>query len=338
MKPFEFRTAATIEDAIRQVTGNPGTKYLAGGTNLVDLMKSGVEEPDALVDVRRLAPSSIRSTDSGGILIGAGVTNSALANHALVRTRYPVLSHAILSGATTQLRNMATAGGNLLQRTRCPYFMQPAFAECNKRDPGSGCAARRGFNREHAVFGASEHCVATHPSDMAVALAILDAVVHVQNTAGRRTVPIDRFFALPGDTPHVDNALRPGDLITAIELPPSGFHDHCWYLKVRDRHSYAFALVSVAAGLHIDDGVITAAALALGGVAASPWRLHDAEAALLGQRPTAAAFHTAAQLAMTGAQPLSQNGFKLDLGRHSVVRALTLAAVDRTGPAHPADR
>lgn len=327
MKTFDFRHATSVEDAIE--AGATGATYLAGGTNLIDLMKSGVEQPSALVDLRRLGLTSITSTSTGGVFIEAGVTNSVLANHRLIRTQYPVVSHAVLSGATAQLRNMATTGGNLLQRTRCPYFMQTVFSACNKRNPGSGCAARDGFNREHAIFGASEECVAVHPSDLAVALAILDADVHVQNSAGRRTIPIGKFFALPGQTPALDNTLQPHDLILGIELPPSQFFDHSWYLKVRDRHSYAFALVSVAVGLQIDDDVVTAAALALGGVAATPWRLHDAEASLIGKRPSAAAFDAAAQLAMTGAQPLAQNEFKVDLGRHSVLRALTLAAVDR---------
>ncbi|MBO0680374.1 xanthine dehydrogenase family protein subunit M [Mycolicibacterium sp. S2-37] len=328
MKTFQFRHAETIDDAV-SAGGAAGTRYLAGGTNLLDLMKGGVEEPSALIDLRRLGLTSIASTDDGGVFIDAGVTNSAIANHPLIRTQYPVLSHAILSGATTQLRNMATAGGNLLQRTRCPYFMQTTFSSCNKRIPGSGCAARTGFHREHAIFGASDSCVAIHPSDMAVALAILDAVVHVQGSDGRRTVPIGDFFALPGDEPHIDNTLRHGELILGIELPPSTFADHSWYLKVRDRHSYAFALVSVAAGLRVDDGLITSAALALGGVAATPWRLHAAEQTLIGRPPDDRAFHAAANLAMDGAQPLPQNAFKVDLGRHSVVRALTRAAAVR---------
>ncbi|MDO3635563.1 FAD binding domain-containing protein [Mycolicibacterium arseniciresistens] len=325
MRTFAFRHAASVDDALAAGAA-PGAKYLAGGTNLLDLMKGGVEEPDSLVDLRRLGLTTIAPTAGGGVFIDAGVTNSAIANHPLIRTRYPVLSHAILSGATTQLRNMATAGGNLLQRTRCPYFMQTTFTSCNKRDPGSGCAARHGFHREHAIFGASDHCVAIHPSDMAVALAILDATVHVQSPQGRRSIPLDGFFALPGSTPDVDNVLLPGELILGIELPPSDFADHSWYLKVRDRHSYAFALVSVAAGLHVTDGVITAAALALGAVAATPWRLHAAEQSLIGHPPGDEAFHAAAAVAMDGAQPLTQNAFKVDLGRHSVVRALTLAA------------
>jgi xanthine dehydrogenase YagS FAD-binding subunit len=236
-----------------------------------------------------------------------------------------VLSQAILSGATTQLRNMATAGGNLLQRTRCPYFMETAFAQCNKREPGSGCAARDGFNREHAIFGSSESCVAVHPSDMAVALAILDATVHVHGPRGRRSVPIAEFFRLPGDEPQRDNTLHDAELIVGIELPPSPFAENSWYLKVRDRHSYAFALVSVAAGLQLADGTIRAAALALGGVAATPWRVAEAEAALIGQPPTKAVFGEAAMRMLADARPLSQNGFKVDLGRHSVVRALSKA-------------
>ncbi|MCW1824504.1 molybdopterin dehydrogenase [Mycolicibacterium conceptionense] len=327
MKAFDFRHAESVDDAIDAATR--GATYFAGGTNLFDLMKTGVEQPSSLIDLRRLGMTSITTTDTGGVFIEAGVTNSALANHHLIRTHYPVVSHAILSGATTQLRNMATAGGNLLQRTRCPYFMQTAFVECNKRKPGSGCAAINGFHREHAIFGASDQCVAIHPSDIAVAFAMLDAVVHVQNSTGRRRIPIGQFFALPGQTPEIDNTLQPHELILGIELPPSDFNDHCWYLKVRDRHSYAFALVSVAAGLRIEDGEIIDAAITLGGVAAKPWRVPEAESCLIGQRPDADAFHTAATIAMADAQPLTQNAFKVDLGRHSIVRALTLAAVSR---------
>jgi xanthine dehydrogenase YagS FAD-binding subunit len=332
VKTFDFRHATTVDDAI-SFGAVAGAKYLAGGTNLLDLMKGGVEQPDTLVDLRRLGLTTIDPTAAGGVFIEAGVTNTALANHPLIRTQYPVVSHAILSGATTQLRNMATAGGNLLQRTRCPYFMQTTFSSCNKRIPGSGCAARHGFHREHAVFGTGEDCVAVHPSDMAVALAILDAVVHIQGPGGRRAIPIDEFFASPGSTPDVDNTLRQGELILGIELPPSDFADHSWYLKVRDRHSYAFALVSVAAGFRVVDGAIASAALALGGVAAKPWRLRAAEASLVGRPPGGEAFHTAAALAMEGAEPLPQNAFKVDLGRHSVVRALTMAAAVRVGGA-----
>jgi xanthine dehydrogenase YagS FAD-binding subunit len=325
VKTFEFAHATTVEGAIRRVVSTGG-KYYAGGTNLLDLMKGGVEAPPALVDLRRLGLTNISATGTGGVIIETGVTNSAIANHPLIRSQYPVLSQAILSGATTQLRNMATAGGNLLQRTRCPYFMDTAFSQCNKRAPGSGCAARDSFNREHALFGSSDACIAVHPSDMAVALAILDASVHVHGPDGARLVPIVEFFRLPGDQPERDNTLRPSELIVGIELPPSAYAEHSWYLKVRDRHSYAFALVSVAAGLHIVDGTIRAAVIGMGGVAAMPWRVAEAEAGLLGQQPNQETFRQAARLAMAGAQPLSQNGFKVDLGMHSVVRALTVAS------------
>jgi xanthine dehydrogenase YagS FAD-binding subunit len=324
MNSFLFQRAATVEDAIQQVI-DTGGKYLAGGTNLVDLMKNNVEKPPALVDIRKLNLRQIYGTPSGGVMIQAGVTNSAIANHHLIRTQYPVLSQAILSGATTQLRNMATAGGNLLQRTRCPYFMETGFKECNKRVPGSGCAARERFNREHALFGTSESCVAIHPSDMAIALAILDAAVHVQGPLGKRSIAIGDFFKLPGDTPQFDNTMQSGELILGIELPSSSYAAHSWYLKVRDRHSYAFALVSVAAGLEIRDGIVVSAAIALGGVAPKPWRAPAAEQVLIGKPPTLDTFRQSAELALAGALPLSQNGFKVDLGKHSVVRTLRLA-------------
>ncbi len=325
MRTFEFEHAATVDEAIGSVVSSGG-KYYAGGTNLLDLMKGGVEAPPALVDLRRLGLTNIVATEAGGVLIDSGVSNSAIANHPLIRTRYSVLSQSILSGATTQLRNMATAGGNLLQRTRCPYFIETAFAQCNKRAPGSGCAAKDSFNREHAIFGASDSCVAVHPSDMAVALAILDAIVHVRGPVGPRAVPFAEFFRLPEDQPERDNTLHPAELIVGIELPSSPFAEHSWYLKVRDRHSYAFALVSVAAGLRIVEGTIRAAAIGMGGVAAMPWRVGEAEDSLVGQQPTAEVFRQTARLAMAGAQSLSQNGFKIDLGMHSVVRALTRAS------------
>jgi xanthine dehydrogenase YagS FAD-binding subunit len=325
MRTFTYQRAANIDDAINSAV-TTGGKYLAGGTNLVDLMKDDVEKPSTLIDICKLDLKKIYATSNGGVMIEAGVSNSAIANHQLIRTHYPVLSQAILSGATTQLRNMATAGGNLLQRTRCPYFMERSFKECNKRTPGSGCAAKERFNREHALFGASVSCVAIHPSDMAVALAILDALVHVKGPQGKRVVPLSEFFSLPGDTPQIDNTLLAHELIVGIELPPSNYALHSWYLKVRDRHSYAFALVSVAAGLEIRDGVIVSSAIAMGGVASKPWRVHAAERSLLGKRPEAESFGAAAELALAGAQPLSQNGFKVDLGKHSIVRALRLAS------------
>ncbi|MBI3216349.1 MAG: xanthine dehydrogenase family protein subunit M [Mycobacterium sp.] len=330
MKTFAYTRAGTVGEAIT-AAGTSGAQYYAGGTNLLDLMKNGVCNPATLIDIGRLDLDSVTATPTGGVLIGAGVSNSAAANHPLVRGQYPVVSQAILSGATTQIRNMATVGGNLVQRTRCPYFMDPAFAQCNKRAPGSGCAAADGFNREHALFGASAACVAVHPSDMAVALAMLDAQVHVQGPDGVRSIPITEFFTLPGAHPERDNTLGPAELITGIELPPSQFGTGSWYLKVRDRHSYAFALVSVAAGLRIEDGVIASAAVAVGGVAAKPWRVDAAETALLGQRATDEAFGAAARVLMAGARPLSQNAFKIDLGHHSVVRALRMAAGRQDG-------
>lgn len=325
MKSFQIEHASTVEDAIRGVVASGG-KYLAGGTNLIDLMKGNVEGPPALVNLRSLGMKKIYATPSGGVMIEAGTSNSAVANHPLIRKQYPVVSQAILSGATTQLRNMATAGGNLLQRTRCPYFMEVSFKSCNKRIPGSGCAARDSFNREHALFGASESCVAIHPSDMAVAMRILDAIVHVQGPEGKRSIAFEDFFRSPGDTPQIDNSLHSAELILGIELPPSNFGATSWYLKVRDRHSYAFALVSVAAGLTIRYGIIENAAIALGGVAPMPWRVREAEESLRGKPVAPASFSVAAELALAGAKPLSQNGFKIDLGKHSVVRTLTLAS------------
>ncbi|MDZ7887538.1 MAG: xanthine dehydrogenase family protein subunit M [Mycobacterium sp.] len=323
MRTFTFEHADTVDGAVRSAVA--GARYYAGGTNLLDLMKLGVEAPAALVDIRRLDLRSITPTEDGGVLVGAAATNSAVANHPLIRRQYPMLSQAILSGATTQIRNMATVGGNLMQRTRCPYFMDPSFAHCNKRDPGSGCAAQQGFNREHALFGASAACVAVHPSDMAVALSALDARVHVDGPDGHRLLRVDEFFALPGESPERDNTLRAAELITGIELPLSPLGPHSWYLKVRDRHSYAFALVSVAAGVELADGEIVAAALALGGVAARPWRVAAAEASLIGAPAGDTAFRAAAELITDGAAPLAQNGFKVDLARNSVVRALRRA-------------
>ena len=328
MRTFAFHHAATVEDAVRQAGSGAG-RYYAGGTNLLDLMKSGAEQPAGLISIAGLGLDAATRTESGGVLIGSGMTNSAVANHPLIRTMYPALSQAILSGATTQIRNMATVGGNLMQRTRCPYFSDPALGSCNKRQLGSGCAARAGFNREHALFGASEHCAAVHPSDMAVALTALDAVVHVTGPNGQRSIPLAEFYTLPGAHPERDTTVTAAELITAVELPPSPYGPHTWYLKVRDRRSYAFALISVAVGLQLADGVIRSAAIALGGVAARPWRVPAAEADLAGQPPGDAAFQSAARSALAGADPLSQNGFKIDLGKHSVVRALELASTRR---------
>ncbi|WP_255794707.1 FAD binding domain-containing protein [Mycobacteroides abscessus] len=324
MKPFSFQRASTVQEAVRLASAE-GARYYAGGTNLLDLMKHGVAEPATVVDVRRIGTQEITATDDGGVLIGGAATNSAVANHYFIRSRYPVLSQAILSGATTQLRNMATAGGNLMQRTRCPYYMEPSFAACNKRRPGSGCAALEGFNREHAIFGASDSCVAVHPSDMAVALSILDALVHVESASDGRSIPYAHFHRLPDNEPQRDNSTRPGELITGIELSPYRHYTHSWYLKIRDRHSYAFALVSVAVGLTLAEGEIRTAAIALGGVAAMPWRVPEAEAALVGTRGDMADLRTAAELALEGAVPLSQNRFKIDLSKQAVVRSLQRA-------------
>ncbi|MCX2933125.1 xanthine dehydrogenase family protein subunit M [Mycobacterium sp. CVI_P3] len=325
MKTFEFHRASSVEEALNYAA-QPGARFLAGGTNLVDLMKCDVERPSAVVDINRLDLSDIEPTPTGGVMIGALATNTAVANHPLIRGKYPVLSHAILSGATTQIRNRATAAGNLMQRTRCRYFMDPALGVCNKRRPGSGCAALAAHHREHAVFGASPSCVAVHPSDMAVALTSLDATIHIRGDGGVRTVGIDDFFRLPGQRPDIDNAVRPGELITGIELPARSASRAGWYLKVRDRHSYAFALVSVATVVEIRDGVVVDAAIALGAVAATPWRVPAAEHLLRGNPPSRPVFEAAAAAALAGAQPLPHNGFKVDLGVHSVVRALTSAA------------
>jgi xanthine dehydrogenase YagS FAD-binding subunit len=325
MRTFGYRRAGTVADAVEQASA-PGARFYAGGTNLLDLMKSGVENPASLVDVGRLGLDTVWRTPGGAVMLGSGVTNTAAANHRLVRVDHPVLSQAILSGATAQIRNMATVGGNLMQRTRCPYFMDPGFEHCNKRNPGSGCAARDGLNREHAVFGTELACVAVHPSDMAVALAALDAVVHVTGPQGPRTIPIAEFFVLPDPNPEVDNTVGPTELITAVELPPTAGPSHSWYLKVRDRQSYAFALVSVAAVLRFDGDVIASAAVALGGLAARPRRVPDAEARLAGRRPTEESFGHVADLMLAGASPLRHNAFKVPLAKNAIVRALTLAA------------
>ena len=332
MRVFDHRRADSVDDAIGMASV-PGARYFAGGTNLLDLMKSGVENPTLLVDVNRLGLDAVVRTATGSISIGSGATNSAVANHPLIRANYPVLSQAILSGATTQIRNMATVGGNLMQRTRCPYFTDPQFERCNKRVPGSGCAARDGFNREHAVFGTDRPCVAVHPSDMAVALAALDAVVHVRGPQGPRRATIAEFYSPPAARPERDNCMAATDFITAVELPPTTASSHAWYLKVRDRHSYAFALVSVAAVLRFDGEVIESAAVALGGVADRPWRVAAAEATLTGRRATTELFQSMADAVLADAAPLSQNGFKLPLTKNAVVRALTLAARRGSGSA-----
>jgi xanthine dehydrogenase YagS FAD-binding subunit len=324
MKPFSYQRATDQETALHAVSQH-GAMFLGGGTNLYDLMKYDVEQPVVLIDINRI-PAEVTSTSNGATTIGAAVRNSDLANHEIIRTHYPLLSQALLSGASPQLRNMATTGGNLLQRTRCYYFMDTAFPECNKRIPGSGCAAIKGFNRIHAILGASQECIATNPSDMNVALAALDATIHVSGPGGKRTIAIGEFHRLPGKTPQIDTNLKPGELITAVELPAPKFARHSYYLKVRDRQSYAFALVSVAAGLEMDGSTVKSVGLALGGVAPKPWRSTEAEKSLIGSSATPEAFHKAADLALADARPYDHNAFKIELARQSIVRALTLAA------------
>ncbi|EJL35010.1 xanthine dehydrogenase family protein subunit M [Novosphingobium sp. AP12] len=320
MTPFRYSRATDVADAIRQ-SGDCNTRYLGGGTNLVDLMRETVERPEALVDVSGLS-RDIEELPDGGLLIGAGVRNTALAEHRSVRTRYPALSRAILAGASAQIRNMATVGGNLLQRTRCAYFYDDDGSRCNKRLPGQGCDALEGFNRNHAILGASPSCVAVHPSDMAVALAALDGVVHLHGARGERSFPVADLHRLPGDRPDVDTLLEPGELITAIELPPLPFAARSTYRKVRDRSSYAFALVSVAALLDVEDGRIRDVRIALGGVAHKPWRAFKAEEVLRGGPPRAAAFTAAADAELADAKPLAGNGFKIELARRTIAAVL----------------
>ena len=332
MIPFDYTRAQSTEDAIHSI-GIGGSKFLGGGTNLIDLMKLDVEQPSTLIDVTKIALNKIEPTETGGVWIGALVRNSDLANHPQIVAEYPLLSQALLSGASPQLRNMATTGGNLLQRTRCYYFTDTTFPACNKRVPGSGCAAIKGFNRIHAILGQSDQgptnphsCIATNPSDMSVALAALGAIVHVESIKGTRAIPIAEFHRLPGANPQLDTNLKPDELITAVELPPSPFAKHSWYLKVRDRQSYAFALVSVAAGLEMDGDKIKSACLALGGVALKPWKSLDAEKSLAGASPSIESFQRAAELTLQGAKGYAHNGFKIELAKRSIVRALTIAA------------
>jgi len=308
------------------VAANPNAKFLAGGTNILDLMKEDVERPNELVDVTRLKLSEIKTARGGGVVIGALAKNSETANHPLIRKNYPLLTQAIVAGASGQLRNMATNGGNLMQRTRCQYFYDTAMP-CNKREPGTGCGALEGLNRIHAIFGWSDKCVATYPGDMANALYALDAVVRVRGANGKeRTIPVNDFHRLPGDTPEKDNNLAHGELITAIELPKSSFAKNSYYLKVRDRASYAFALVAVAAALELDGKNIKQARVVLGSVAHKPWRSVEAEAALAGKAASEDNFRRAAEAALAGAKPLAHNAYKVELGKRAVVRALMRAA------------
>ena len=328
MNPFTYSRATDADQAIAQISATKQTKFLGGGTNLIDLMKMGVETPAQLIDINRLALAQIEELPEGkGIRVGALARNSDVADHPLIKQRYPVLSQALESGASPQLRNMATVGGNLLQRTRCYYFYDPAFPECNKRNPGSGCGALHGFNRMHAILGQSEQCIATHPSDMCVAMAALDPVVRVRGPKGEREIPFADFHRLPGMTPNIDTNLQPDELITAVDLPNLPYANRSSYLKMRDRASYAFALVSVAALLEFGaDGTVRTARIALGGVAHKPWRASRAEKELTGTKPDEKTFRAAAETELSAAKGYEHNSFKIELAKRSMVRALTIVA------------
>jgi len=333
MNSFTYTRADAVATAVRETAADQAAKFIAGGTNILDLMKENVERPDHLVDITRLPLRQTETLPDGGLRLGALMTNANTAYHPEVAQRYPLLSKTILAGATAQLRNMATDGGNLLQRTRCYYFYDTA-TPCNKREPGSGCSAVGGYNRIHAILGASESCIATHPSDMAVALAALEAVVNVTGPDGERRIKLEDFHRLPGDEPQYDTTLRTGELITSIDLPAQGFAEHYTYLKLRDRASYAFALVSVAVGLELDGDTIREARIALGGVAHKPWRKPEAEALLQGQPATKENFRQVAEVLIQGAKGYSSNTFKIELAKRAVVRALQMA-VDKQHPSYP---
>jgi xanthine dehydrogenase YagS FAD-binding subunit len=327
MQTFNYVKASSVDKAL---TGAASGRFIAGGTTLVDLMKLRVEQPATLVDINLLPLDKIEKLPDGGLRIGALVRNSDLAWNADVKTSYLVLSQAILSGASPQLRNMATTGGNLLQRTRCAYFREPSAGTpggygCNKRMPGTGCAALEGFNRTHAILGTSDQCIATHPSDMCVAMAALEAVIHVEGPKGKRTIAFAYFHKLPGDTPQIENALEPGELVTYVDLPKPVEGAHSVYLKLRDRASYEFALASAAVVAKVEGGRIRYARVALGGVGTRPWRSHEAEAALNGKPADAATFRKAAEAALAGAKPRTDNAFKVELAKRCLVRTLKLA-------------
>ncbi len=324
MQPFKYSKANDVTATSGLLTANPKAKILAGGTNILDLMKEDVERPEELVDITNINLTDIKDLSGGGVSIGAVANNTDTANHPLIRENFPLLSQSILSGASPQIRNMATNGGNPNQRTRCPYFYEVSMP-CNKREPGTGCGALEGVNRLHAIFGWSEKCVAVHPSDMCVALAALDAVVIVQGTGGERRILFTEYHRLPGDTPEKDNNLNAGEVITSIEVPSNNFQDHSYYLKVRDRSSYAFALISVAAALEVSGDVIKGARIAMGGVAHKPWRAFEAEKYLVGKPANENSFKEAATIAMKGAKPLAHNAFKIELGNRAIVRALMQA-------------
>jgi xanthine dehydrogenase YagS FAD-binding subunit len=321
MNPFRYERASDASTAIAMLAQVPAGAFLGGGTNLVDLMKLGVAQPELLIDISHLPYNRVELLSDGSVRIGAAVRNSDLAADCTIRGRYPMLAQALLAGASGQLRNLATTGGNLLQRTRCVYF-QDISKPCNKREPGSGCPAREGYHRNLAIFGASEACIATHPSDMAVAMVALDAVVRVLGPNGERIIPLTDFHRLPGDEPQRDTVLEHGELITAVDLPELAFGARSHYRKVRDRASYAFALVSVAAAVDVADGIVRDARIAFGGVAHIPWRATKAEAVLRGAPATEAVFRRAAEAELADAQPLRDNAFKVPLARNTLVRTL----------------
>jgi xanthine dehydrogenase YagS FAD-binding subunit len=326
MRPFKYSRATDSVAASKYISGNKDAAFLAGGTNLLDLMKEDVSRPAELVDITRLNFTQIKTAKNGGISIGALAKNTDTANHPLVRANYPLLTQAILAGASAQIRNMATNGGNLMQRTRCPYFYDTSMP-CNKREPGTGCGALEGINRMHAIFGWSAGCVCVHPSDMCVALAALEATVTVQDASGKvRVIPFADFHRLPGDTPEKETNLNHGELITSIEIPKNNFAARSYYLKVRDRASYAFALVSVAAALDVSGGKIRQARLAMGGVANKPWRALEAEKFLVGKDATEDVFKQAAEAEMKNANALEHNKYKIELGKRAIVRGLSIAA------------
>lgn len=320
MEPFKYIKASGSSAAITSISST-GTKFIAGGTNLIDLMRLNIERPHQLVDIKALPLQNIEVLSNGNVRIGTLVKNSDLAYHPVIKKNYPVLSQALLSGASPQLRNMATTGGNLLQRTRCPYFYSTEFA-CNKRVPGSGCAAIEGYNRNNAVLGTSHQCIATHPSDMCVAMAALGAVIHVQGANGVRTIAFNDLHTLPGDTPHIENTLKHGELITHVEIPALPYASRSHYLKVRDRASYEFALASAAVALDVKAGIITGARIALGGVGTKPWRSAAAEKVLVGSAANEQNYRSAANAALAEAKPYKHNAFKIELAKRTLVRAL----------------
>jgi len=324
MNQFQYIKAADQKSAIRSLTKNASAQFIAGGTNLIDLMKRGITAPDTIIDINSLPLKTIEPY-SGGVRIGALALNSEVAENKLVIQKHPLLSQALNAGASAQLRNMATVGGNMMQRTRCPYFYDTALP-CNKREPHSGCGALEGFNRMHAILGYSDKCIAVNPSDMSVALVALDAVVLVTGPKGNRRIPFSKFHRLPGDAPQKENNLERGELITAVEVPESPFTENVHYLKLRDRASYAFALVSVAAALHLDGDTIKDARLAMGGVAHKPWRLDEAEKVLVGKKASEETFRQAGELAMKDAKGFKYNSFKIKMGTNAITEALKVAA------------